>query len=1080
LKKIFFVFALFLTLSSSLYGAETLYTWGYGDIIGEAMKMIKNIFLVENISNLWKLVLIISMIMGTFKMMLPKSDLASLPKIFIGSMAVWSLFVTTTTDLYIDDKTNANNNVVVTDVPYAVARPFAIFSEVNRIAGEMYESAGSLSSSGSNSSINYTNSGMLTGLNVFQHTTGHKIVDPTISQNVENYIFDCVMPDIEGGFKDYNSITQSTGLWTYLGNTNPSIIASYRNTDGSNELLNCLDFYSRVSGVLNTYVTTTGLDFMANQIGTLSATSLSSAIGTSSSYLHGVAKTATATLLQNVSINSFSSAFQSYSAINGISGEGAAYYAGKAESTASSNMIISGILGSKYIPVTKGILLTIIASLTPFIALSMLTPLAFKALVGYFTILSWLSLWQVGEVVLNHIIMTKAESYITGFSDYTIEVKPLIDSSVIDYINMASSMYWMIPTISLLIVGGFSISTFSQMSGGMTQRAARGEMAATEMGSGNVGHGNVGHNSYNANAMNSTKSSQYGTSSVVQDMAGTLSNGNFTGNGNSATKNGLGGNAASMFDSGASSLLNNTFGGIGGGFGVTGSDLKGNSSFSNNGNGSYQANSAFTFTDTQGNTVSGQQGAMFKDNGNGSYSPQTGNFGFSGSDSNGNQVNLSNMEFLSGKMTAFTGTDESGVSVTGTQYGNNTTRTASIGNTSITETNGEVTGATIDGVKYNSSQLQSMRKSEQSQTSSTVAESSGSSTQNIESNGTDISHLSSKAHKEGVKTDDTTNSTYSANLKAGVSFDSKQSAVGTVFSKLAGVGAKVDAGGGYAYNIGTGNNVGTSNETGETYNENSTHGLQHQVTDNKTNTASNGRSSSISQAKDNSSSTASEHNKLIQLAQNQLDNSEGLSLTDVVSNLNTNKGNIPNNETSVAIDKVNTGEMKTPEDHAGKPDMTNDIDSVVKNAHANNGGSQSMEKSMLGNADVIASNVADFTERMTWRTPGSDGKEEIQNSINNRNTNFDKLIGNDTVEAPFLPSGNGTPMMQPYNSAYSGTAMTGDLSGNGSNNLKDTLDISSGWNQNNGNINQTATRSSDVKGGRFSDKDVGESSFKKK
>jgi hypothetical protein len=524
IKKILF---LFLLSTGYVLGAETLYTWGYGDILGETLVMIKNVLQVNTFNDLWKMTLLISSIIATVSMIYPNSDPFRLPKVMVVSMGVWSIFVTSTIDIYIEDKVEPNYNKAITNVPWAVGYPFALFSQFEKVSGELYELMSSTPSS-----LNYSNTGFFTPVSIFSASSHQKIIDPRLFNNLDSYVRECAMPDFENGYKDFNSLTQSDDIWTYLGNTSPSTIAQYQKDDGSIELKNCDEYYTQVSSDLNTYVQGTGLTTLGQQIGLTSLGTISTMLQSSHNYLLGASKSATDILKQNVAMNMFDSSFKGYSMNNGVDSASTAYYASKGESAVQANMVISGILGSRYVPITKGILTTLVAGLTPMVALLMLTPMGMKVFMGYMTMLTWLALWHLGDIILNHIITVKTQSALSSYGEMTFQTKGIIDSTTLDYINMASSMYWMIPTIAMMVVGGFGIMTLSTIGGGMTSRVARGEAVATEMASGNIGHGNVSTNNMSANKWDSTKQMNVGNSFQSTSSSGTLNNGNYKSSGN--------------------------------------------------------------------------------------------------------------------------------------------------------------------------------------------------------------------------------------------------------------------------------------------------------------------------------------------------------------------------------------------------------------------------------------------------------------------------------------------------------------------------------------------------------------------
>lgn len=514
MKKLLFIFIVF---TSFLYGAEKAYAWGYGDLLVETLKVVKYMFSIGEFKDFWKVGMIISLLSAVLMMLTPNPDFLKLPKIFILSIGIYTLFIVSKIDVYVDDKADNTNSGLVKDVPWAVGWPLAFFSTLEYRIGAVYETATSIPNG-----MKYSDSGFFTPVSIFSQATKHKIVTPYIYQNFNNYIQECVIPDLENGYKDYKTLVNSDDVWTYMGNTSPATFMLYVDASNNTSLVACTTAYTNLNTDLQGYVGSSGagMEFLGKSLGMLSSSVIASQLGVANQYLLGSSKTASQMLLQNAALNIFSDSFRNYTNLNGGDLNNTAFHSASASQAASAQMIVSGILGSKYIPVIKGILTAIIVGLTPLLALVMITPMGFKTLIGYIMILSWLVCWHFGDVILNHIMTTKAQSALSGYGDIKMSTKGLIDSTAMDYINMAGSMYWTIPTIALLIVTGFSLSAFASLNNAMTTKLDRTASAVGgDMGKGNMSFGNVGHNTYSANKQDASASQVMGNSMRWDDIA---------------------------------------------------------------------------------------------------------------------------------------------------------------------------------------------------------------------------------------------------------------------------------------------------------------------------------------------------------------------------------------------------------------------------------------------------------------------------------------------------------------------------------------------------------------------------------
>lgn len=514
MKKIILILLFFI---SSSFAVETAYGWGYGDLLVETLRIVKYVFSINEFKDIWKVAVLISMIFAFITMLTPNPDYFRIPKIFIITTLVWTIFSTAKIDIYVEDKVDNNNSGLVTNVPWAVGYPLALFSAIEYRLGATYEVATSIPNG-----MKYSDSGFLTPISIFKKATKHQIVSPYIHQNLTNYIQECVMPDLENGYKDYRSLVDSENVWAYLGNTSPATFILINDEDNNSSLVTCPTAYSQLNNALQNYVGIGGLgmEHLGKTLGSLTSGVISSQLGIANQYLLNTSKTASQMLLQNVAINTFSESFRNYVNINGGDLNNVAYHSASAQQAASAQMIVSGVLGSEYIPVIKGILTTIIIGLTPVVALMMITPMYPMVFKGYIMILFWLSCWHLGDVILNHIIIVKAQSALSSYGDIKFNTIGLIDSATTNYINMASNMYWMIPSIALFIATGFSLGMFAALGNSAGSKLDRNaSVVGTDMAKGNMQFANVSHDTYNGNKTNATRENNFGQNTNYMDFA---------------------------------------------------------------------------------------------------------------------------------------------------------------------------------------------------------------------------------------------------------------------------------------------------------------------------------------------------------------------------------------------------------------------------------------------------------------------------------------------------------------------------------------------------------------------------------
>ncbi len=233
-------------------------------------------------------------------------------------------------------------------------------------------------------------------------------------------------------------------------------------------------------------------------------------------------------LTNSMAINTFNDSYENIANGMGLDTTGLAYSMAKAQETARMNASMQGIMAKKYMPIAKGYLTVIFVAVIPLIIIIALVTSNFqKPFAMIFGLLIALALWNVGDQLLDFIIIvrTKALFALSGMNGYNMESQPFINSVITDTLSLSLGMYWMIPTLV------FSIATLSgygaaSMMGSIAGTATAGvSSAAAEAASGSMSVGNIRMNNINMNKYDATNAMSSGTSSKLSmDHQQTASN----------------------------------------------------------------------------------------------------------------------------------------------------------------------------------------------------------------------------------------------------------------------------------------------------------------------------------------------------------------------------------------------------------------------------------------------------------------------------------------------------------------------------------------------------------------------------
>ena len=485
----------------------TVYAWGYGDILENILQGLAWLFdpsggLMVTLGKITILIGFIAVLLSYFGDY-GQRDPLRIVKFYVLAVGVWTLFMQIKTTVQIDD-VQSNKTTVVDKVPYAIAYPLALTSQVQKSLAQILDQVFGLPDG-----CGYSKSGMLGCVGVVNSALAMRITDPYLYQSFNQFIVNCVYTNILDGTYNLDDLLTSQNIMSYIGtNLHPSRYTKvYADADcqyGSDTCspckagcsMDCQSAYNYINGQINSYVGNQGISALAYANG-MTTSAVSDALGTAPPYLLNVSQTGQSLLLQSIAMNHLGEAYLRWAEANLAPGVG--YAVGVAQRQVEAQGISSYFVAGKYLPVLRGILIVLLAGFTSALFILLLTPMAVRALTGYMILFLWTILWSVGDALLNAIIHVKLHGA-TSFSSLgqgglTLMTLPVVQQSAMDYISMAGQFYWMIPTLALLASTGFSIYAMNSLSGAVSSPAQSGTASASsQVAQGNLGGGNVSWN----------------------------------------------------------------------------------------------------------------------------------------------------------------------------------------------------------------------------------------------------------------------------------------------------------------------------------------------------------------------------------------------------------------------------------------------------------------------------------------------------------------------------------------------------------------------------------------------------------
>ena len=527
-KSILAVAIILLPTIVSAAPAYEVHAWGYGDLLYNVLQATKVLIGSGNYLKMVQIALTIGIMITVLSLMNAKDFSVFMvgQKVVVGVL-LYTFIVGSSTDVVITDHTTGKTRDI-RSVPSVIGFPLYLFSNLERGASELFRTSlamteGSLTALGS---VPVT-----TGYDLLYTASNYRIQDPKLNQTINQFIQNCVYPDVLSGFLDLSTLG-SADFWQSLsGTTHPARISGIY--DSTSDLIDgiltpCTDVYRYIDDTLVAYTKKGGTGFkrLAASMGFLTADTVSSTLGTISKQSFGYGQNGSMFLKNAIAMNSFNDAYVQTASQVGIDSSALAYGMAKGSETTATQMTLSGIMAKKYMPFTKGFMTVILIALIPLILLIALATNSLRKPAGMIIgILTALSLWSIGAQLLDFFILIRTremlETVATAGGEYSLTTKPIIDSSILDSINMAMSMYWMIPTLSFAVasMNGYAASQMMSGAGAAANSAVGG--AAGEIASGSRSMGVVRENMMSANkydgasSFNSGQSSQMTNSNMI-------------------------------------------------------------------------------------------------------------------------------------------------------------------------------------------------------------------------------------------------------------------------------------------------------------------------------------------------------------------------------------------------------------------------------------------------------------------------------------------------------------------------------------------------------------------------------------
>ena len=474
--------------------AGIVHTWHYGSALADTLTSISAYIGSPAFEAVFKFVILLSVILLLLRLASFFGDIRSANPMSLGTFYVVVILVSavllnTRVSTTVVDECRGTSHTI-DDVPWLVAKPVEWFSMLEKEIRNGMVQYFSVPDSFKR------NDGCWTGYEILKPAVTYDAKDPYLRLSMNNYIKDCVVPNIMAGDLDRFALVNSRDLWNDFACTVGQICAAlfttyYSSTFPEGIVDGCPNVYARISfDLLNEYQR--AYDSIRDKIfgtgSTVSSTVIPSYLADASSFLMAVGLTGDNLIRQAIAIQQ----------LNQVSAEFAtavAYQERYLSALARINMLDFGRGGT--IGALKGVIMTVFSGLIPIMGLLFVSPVGRKVFYVFLTIPAWLGMWSVAEVS----VVASLNSFI-GKNDRFDFVLSDIDRMNLVFnkaAQISSLMSDYIPLLTFMLVSG-SMYAMVQFAKGMTATLSD-QHGAKVMASGNFDAGNIRVNTFQQDSM---------------------------------------------------------------------------------------------------------------------------------------------------------------------------------------------------------------------------------------------------------------------------------------------------------------------------------------------------------------------------------------------------------------------------------------------------------------------------------------------------------------------------------------------------------------------------------------------------
>ena len=389
-------------------------SYGNGALLTKVIMGVSYIMSNSNYLLLIQLVVILAFVVGLIVSHRENVTGGSVGLKLIGTLAVagviWSSSYLPQDTVIVYDPVN-NYQTSVRNVPVTLAMPMYLENSIGDGLASLYDAY--MGKSGFPNSLSYNNTGFNWGSIATQQLQNVSFVNPYDQATINSYLVNCYFPAVQLGHANLLDLYNSDNLLQTLqqgSQTSDAFLAQvYNSTTGQSNYEDCNTVYNYIVGMVNA-TTSTGSaarSYAATVDGKTQAHGLVLSqvmdnLGPAADFLLNTGLDSQQLIAQMAIANSFSPAFQQFSAKFGVPDNNLSFGVAQTEYQQQTVWVQTAFMARIFLPILHFIMEAIIFGSFPLIFLMTLIPGFSKKAFGYImSMLMWLTFWAPLMSILN-------------------------------------------------------------------------------------------------------------------------------------------------------------------------------------------------------------------------------------------------------------------------------------------------------------------------------------------------------------------------------------------------------------------------------------------------------------------------------------------------------------------------------------------------------------------------------------------------------------------------------------------------------------------------------------------------------